>query len=348
MTHNYPNQRRKNCETGVLENMLLWHGCDVGEDLLFGIGSGLYFMYSPFLSVQGTVYPLMRIQPVEIVKRAAQRLGFVVHVKSFGDDRTRATASLDELLSKGIPVGVVLNVKGLPYFNAMGVTSDFNGHIVTIVGEDGNDYLVADTDSRLKDDTLVRVNKSTIEETRFAPGIGTPHGKIFWIDGNDTIAVSGEMLEKAIFSGLKETCNKFLHTPLPYYGAKGLHYFADDIRSWWNKYPQRQISYVIMWYYRLIERAGTGGAGYRYLYLGFLKEAARLLGNEALDDAAKTMASAAEGWRSFCLEGRRFIRQPEGATLQKMADVIDNIGDDEHKTFKGIQKGFIAGAKRHL
>lgn len=348
MICSYPNQRRKNCETGVLENMLLWHGFDVGEDLLFGIGSGLYFMYSPFLAVSGTVYPLMRIQPVEIVKRATERLGIAVHVKSFGDDRTRATAFLDELLSKKIPVGVVLNVKGLPYFNAMGVTSDFNGHIVTILGEDGDEYIVSDTDGRLKNDAFVKVNKKTIEETRFTLGIGTPHGKIFWIEGNDEITVSDEKMRKAIVSGLKETCNKFLHTPLPYYGVKGLHYFADDIRSWWNKYPPRQISFVIMWYYRLIERAGTGGSGYRNLYLEFLKESAKLFENRALDDAVETMAMAAEGWRMFCLEGRRFIREPNEVALQKMADVIDNVGDNEYKTFKGIQQGFITGAGRYL
>ncbi len=345
MIPNYPNRRRINCETGVFDNMLAYYGYDISEELLFGIGSGLYFMYSPFLSISGTVYPLMRLQPVEIVKRAAERLCINVHVRSFGDNRGKATEVLDKLLERSIPIGVDLNVKGLPYFNALGFVSDFNGHIVSVIGKDGRDYVIADTDSRLPTDDYVRVDKGLIQELRFSPGIATPHGKIFWVDPATELISSPELLRKAIADGLKETCNKFLRVPLPYYGVRGLHYFANDIRKWWKEKKQRQISFIIMWYYRLIERTGTGGSGYRYIYRDFLKEAALLFESVELEKSAEMMGKAAESWRQFSVEGRRFIRDPQESILQTIADVVDQIGDYECNAFRKIQNGFIVNQK---
>ncbi len=345
MITGYPNQRRRNCETGVLANMLEWYGITLSEEMLFGIGSGLYFMYSPILSVDGTCYPLMRLQPVEMVKRVAERLKLDIRVKSFGENKRRATAVLDRIVSRDIPVGVVLNVKGLSYFNVSGMESDFNGHIVTIIGMDDKDYIVAETDSRLASDEYFRVEKDIISDIRFSPGIGAPHGKIFWMESSGDINPIATRLKEAVTLGLEESCNKFLRTILPHYGVKGLHYFANDLRTWEKRFNSREISYKLMWYYRLIERAGTGGSGYRYIYRDFLKEASQLFESEVLDDCAQMMNLSAEHWRLFNVEGRRFIKSKDVEVLRGMADIIDQIGEYEYETFFKIQKEFLGHRK---
>lgn len=345
MIIDYPNHRRRNCETGVLANMLEWYGMNLSEEMIFGIGSGLYFMYSPILAVEGTCYPLMRLQPVEMVKRVAERLKLDIRVKSFGENKRRATAVLDRMVSRDIPVGVVLNVKGLSYFNVSGMESDFNGHIVTIIGMDDNDYIVAETDSRLATDEYFRIGKEMISDIRFSPGIGAPHGKIFWMASPvDSPSIDGRLKEATVL-GLEESCNKFLRVILPHYGVKGLHYFANDLRTWEKRFNSREISYKLMWYYRLIERAGTGGSGYRYIYRDFLKEASQLFESEVLDDCAKMMNLSAEHWRLFNVEGRRFIKSKDVEVLLGMADIIDQIGEYEYETFSKIQKEFLSQRK---
>lgn len=47
MIENFPNERRMHCETGVLVNMMEYYGFTISEPMVFGIGSGLYFMYFP-------------------------------------------------------------------------------------------------------------------------------------------------------------------------------------------------------------------------------------------------------------------------------------------------------------
>lgn len=341
MIIDYPNHKRRNCETGVLANMMEWYGVNISEEMIFGIGSGLYFMYSPILAVNGTCYPMMRLQPLEMVKRVAERLNLDIRVKSFGENKKKARAFLDEIVDRNIPVGVVLNVKGLSYFNVSGIVSDFNGHVIAVIGTDDTDYVIAETDSRQTSDECFRVGKDIITDSRFSPGIGTPHGKIFWMESSVDSPLIDARLKEATILGLEESCNKFLRVILPHYGIKGLHYFARDLRTWGERFDNREISFKLMWYYRLIERAGTGGSGYRYIYRDFLKKAALLFESEVLDDCANTMGLSAEHWRLFNIEGRRYIKNNDTEILKRLADIIDQIGDYEYQTFFKIQKQFI-------
>lgn len=67
---NYPNQRKKHCETGTLLNMLKYNGFDgISETMAFGIGSGFNFVYSPFLRMRGVKLPMFRIRPGLIATR---------------------------------------------------------------------------------------------------------------------------------------------------------------------------------------------------------------------------------------------------------------------------------------
>ena len=94
-----------------------------------------------------------------------------------------------------------------------------------------------------------------------------------------------------------------------------------------------------MWYYRLIEQAGTGGAGYRYMYSDFLKEAAALLQSEALDECSSILHTAADHWRQFTVNCNRYINR-QGVTLNEMADIMDEASNCEMQTFKKI-KAFL-------
>ena len=131
---------------------------------------------------------------------------------------------------------------------------------------------------------------------------------------------------------------------MPWFGYKGIHYFANDIRKWPKKNTEEKIDFVLLHYYRLIEQAGTGGAGYRYIYADFLKEAATLFQSAALAESADLMRKAADTWRVFTVDCNRHINKA-GITLNEMADVVDEIGDLERDTFVNIKKNFLESVK---
>ena len=119
-----------------------------------------------------------------------------------------------------------------------------------------------------------------------------------------------------------------LRMPLSYYGYTGLHRFAKNLKRWKAYFSDELRGYILLWFYRLIETAGTGGAGYRYIYSDFLKEAATVFQNEVLDDCSTLMNKDADTWRQFSLDCRRYMKS-ENVTLNEMADILETIGQQE-------------------
>lgn len=340
MIHNFPNNRRRHCETGVFVNMLEYYGYEISESMVFGIGSGLHFIYSPFYKTQNTIYPILRARPTAIVRNACDRLNIPFHEMSFSNDVDKASRVLDSLLEKDIPVGLVVNVKELEYFNVAGGGIDFNGHIFSALGKDGDSYVIADTDNRLLNDDYILLDDKILRRIRFTPGFSAPHGKLFYIDPLQNYSVSTETLKKSAIKGISGTCNIILRRPIWFVGAgiRGFHYFAKDLRKWESRYSPREINMRFMWYYKLIERAGTGGAGYRFIYADFLKETATILHDEVIGSAAAKMLENAELWRNFTLCCRRYLKKDSGVTITEIADIVDSIGDMECDIFRNLDK----------
>ena len=135
---NYPNQRE-----------------GMSETMAFGIGSGFNFVYSPFLRMRGVKLPMFRIRPGLIAKNYCERMGIGFHYEEFGNRVNKSMKALDELVDKQIPVGLVVNVARLHYFSPVVNESNFNGHVLTVIGKEGSNYTIADSDTRLTTDDYV-------------------------------------------------------------------------------------------------------------------------------------------------------------------------------------------------
>lgn len=340
MIENYPNERRLHCETGVLVNMMQYYGCEISEPMVFGIGGGMYFLYFPWMKLYGFVLPVMRSKPTNILRHIAPRIHLGYHETSYGNDKERAAKELDELIAKNVPVGLVVNVLGLKYLNDLGFDLDYNGHHIVVVGKEGSQYIIADTDFKLPDDNYVTLDEARMPLVRFRDGISAPHGRMFYIDPLPANYAETIDLKPGIIGGLKETCRNMLSVPMPWFGTKGIHFMANDVRKWEKKHTPELIDLSLLWYYRIIEQAGTGGAGYRYMYADFLKESAELFQSEALADSSDIMCKSADCWREFTVGCDHYIKRT-GVTLNELADIIDEAGRYEEQTFKTIRKGFL-------
>jgi hypothetical protein len=353
MIENFPNPRRMNCETGMTVNMMQYYGYKMSEEMAFGIGGGYCFLYTPLIKTpEGYVFPILRTKPLAIVRNVFKRLHLAYHEDNFGNHQDQAAAALDALLAKNIPVGVQVNIGGLKYLRDLGEfrnylatgskegTMNFNGHIICVIGEDGENYVIADTDFRLPNDNYVKLDKLTLNKMRFMPGAFTPHGKLLYLDPSNKGVLEPDILKQAIIAGMKESHHNMMNKILPYFGYRGLHYFANDLRTWHKKYNKEEINGRLLKYYRWIELGGTGGAAHRGMYADFLKESAVLFQDSSLDDCAALMSVAADGWRKFAVNCGRYMKQ-ESVTLNEMADVMDEISEAERKTFQKIKKEFL-------
>ena len=109
---------------------------------------------------------------------------------------------------------------------------------------------------------------------------------------------------------------------------------------WKIWFSEELRGYILLWFFRLIETAGTGGAGYRYMYADFLKQASEIFQNEVLADCSQQMEVDADTWRQFSLDCRRYMKS-ENVTLNEMADILETIGQQERAIFTTIDTQFL-------
>lgn len=340
MIENYPNDRRHHCESGILVNMLRYYGFNISEPMAFGIGGGIYVLYFPLLRLKDSTLLVLRSRPNLVIRHFVKRMGIGYHEMTFGNDYDKAEKALDELVAKGIPVGVRANILGLKYLNDLGFDLDYNGHQMTVIGKEGTQYIVSDIEMHLPDE-FFRVDEDIMRSIRFRPGIAAPHGCMFYLDPLPANYAEKVDIRSAAIAGLKEACRNMVSTPMPWFGYRGIHYFANDLRRWPKKYTEKKIDFNLLHYYRLIEHAGTGGAGYRYIYSDFLLEAAKLFESQVLEDSAAVFSTAADQWRQFTIGCNHYLNRA-GITMNELADMVDEAGNCEEKTFKTIKKEFLS------
>src|ERR1700727_3267124 len=99
MKLNFEHIQAAHCENGVTTSLLRYNGIDrITEPLAFGIGSGLFFIYVPFLKLNKGPAFAFRTMPGLIFKRTCKALGIAVRRKKFGSKK-KAQEFLDESLA---------------------------------------------------------------------------------------------------------------------------------------------------------------------------------------------------------------------------------------------------------
>ena len=258
------------CESGVTANLLNHHGFSCSEAMAFGIGSGLFFAYVPFVKINFLPLTAFRIGPGSIFSKATRRLGIEVKKKKFGSPET-AEKELDRLLKAGRPVGAQTGVFWLPFFPPA-YRFHFNGHNLVVIGKEGDDYLISDPIF----EKTVRCPAIDLRKARFAKGALAPKGKIYYIE-----KMPDQFdLRQAIESGIRDVCRVMLNVPIPLIGVRGIRLLARQLAKWPDRLGEKKTLLHLGHVIRMQEEIGTGGAGFRFIYAAFLQEAAGVLEND--------------------------------------------------------------------
>ncbi|NPA67347.1 MAG: BtrH N-terminal domain-containing protein [Chlorobi bacterium] len=318
------------CENGVTANLLRFYGVDLSEPVIFGIGSGLFFSYMPFIKMNGIPVTSFRPLPGMIFKRVTERLGAEVKIKRFRN-KAKSMSELDDLIKKNIPVGMVVGVYDLTYFPPA-YRFRFNAHNIIVTGKENNTYLVSDPIM----EKIEKINSEDLLKTRFAKGTYKPRGKMYYIKH----IPENYDLKSAVIKGIKHTCKDMLTIPVPYFGLKGITTLAHSLKKWPEKLGDKKAKLYLGQVIRMQEEIGTGGAGFRFLYAAFLQEASEITGKQELNEISLQMTEAGDLWRKFGIEAGRIFkgRYPENNPYKKISELLLKIKDKEEKTFINLNK----------
>ncbi len=338
MIPSFPHRQSAHCESGVAANLLTHHGLPLSEAMAFGIGSGLFFAYFPFVRINHLPLTTFRSAPGRIIRQVAKRLGVHVTFRTFRDE-ANGMAELDRLLAEGVPVGAQTGVYWLPYFPPA-LRFHFNAHNLVVFGKEGDAY-------RISDPVIgepVLCGADDLKRARFARGPLAPKGKLFFLKNVPKTVDPVPAIREAI----RDVCRLMTRIPIPLIGVRGMRYLAAQVESWPSRLGERRALLYLGNVIRMQEEVGTGGGGFRFIYAAFLQEAAAVLDERRLLDFSQRMTAIGDHWRDFAVAGARLCKGRPGGNddFPALARIVRECADAEHGFFRELDS-LIRNVGRH-
>lgn len=327
----YKHNQAGHCESGATSNLFSHYGMPISEPMAFGIGNGLYFSYIPFLKIQFAPMISFRNVPNTVFRKGTENMNVKSVVRKNIKDPKVAMEALDDNLRKGIPTGLQVGVFQLTFFPPE-YRMHYNMHNLVVFGKEGNMYHVSDTVM----ETAQTISYEDLLRVRYAKGAFAPKGKMYWISQPNPDLD----LREAVTKGIKRTVYDMIKVPFPLIGVKGIRWMAGDLKKWPKKLGNDKASFYLGQILRMAEEFGTGGAGFRYIFGSFLKEAGTMFNNNDLLEASDMMGKTANKWREFTYIGARNCKdrsKPE-EDYGMLSNMLREIANMEEQVYKKLDK----------
>jgi len=350
----------KHCETTALKRVLDYHGLNLSEEMLLGLGGGI-----------GYIYWYMKMMPYPFIGgRNGKVAEFAVTIcKRLGAEVTMMeTASagkgyeeLKALLRGGEPAVVYLDMAYLPYF-ALPEEAHFGGHVVVVFGLDEDKDIVHIYDRGKNPVTVSMADLARARSSKFPPF--APKHRLLKIKYPAQI---GD-LSTGIKDGILDCCHNMLKPPIKNIGLAGMQKWAELVVKWPEQFKDLNLLGALMNGFMYIGIAGTGGSAFRSMYARFLEEASLIVGKPALKEVAEIVRQSAEIWgqiasgfmpdswpnlkrmRQLIVEKNQLFEEQEPGVLDGMARINQELDGLMAKAVEDLEKPptFLSDVQRSI
>jgi len=256
----YRHQPGFHCASSAIRNVLAFRRIQVSEPTVIGLGRGPGFFYQI-----GNHHPsrFVIVRHLTLEDNFFRTVGLKFQWRET-EDAAEATRLAKVSLDRSLPVLIQTDIAYLPYFNT---EQHFSGHAVVICGYDEvkDKFCVSDT---LHPDMLA-VETPDMERARSA---GFPplvlKNKFFVLEDLSGFSIDEAVVQGAIRQWAEENLDGIPGLPAAY-GVRSLKALIQDLPHWKEA---ADWQWSARFTYQIIERRGTGGAGFRTLYRQFLEE----------------------------------------------------------------------------
>lgn len=307
LIHDYPHRMGGHCGSGAMRDLLHWHGLGwdgpPGEGLVFALGGALGLSYIRSGELVPPLYLVGRGADFEI--DLPQRLGGQVQVLTTDDPREGWSWVRDEI-DAGRPSLVWGDIAELPYLR---VKLQMSRHDIVVIGYDetaGTAFVVDNDRAEVQEipiDALARARSSTSfpQPTRHCTY------RIAWPNTLPAIADAAAAAFLQSAANMRDAPKASIIGSTEASGAEGLtaaSELAADVQSWADL-PKDDVEILLFSLGAFIEKAGTGGGLFRRLLAEGCAEVARLTGDLATADLARTASRCAQAWTETARAGIR-------------------------------------------
>ncbi|MEU6674090.1 BtrH N-terminal domain-containing protein [Streptomyces sp. NPDC046925] len=312
----------QHCETTALGVLLRHEGLDLSESMLFGLGSGLSFIY---WDSKAMGFPFLggRVKPFELTRNLATVLGLELVVAETTSPR-KGWQNVATPIDAGRPVGLQLDSYHLDYFSTK---VHFGGHVVAMYGyAEENAYLV-DTAPQ---GGAVTTGLAGLARARAERGPMTARHRSF------TLTAPGGLPspQDRIIPAIKTCADAFLNPPIANLGHRGIGKAAQQVPKWLERSdnPGEDLPRAAV----LMEKAGTGGALFRNLYRDFLAECAQLIDSRHLRTGHSLYGEAAGLWSQVASLVAAAGASGEAADLVQAGSILHDLSRIEREAMQAL------------
>ncbi|MBC2903729.1 BtrH N-terminal domain-containing protein [Streptomyces cupreus] len=312
----------QHCETTALGVLLRHEGLDLSEPMLFGLGSGLSFIY---WDSKAMGFPFLggRVKPFELTRNLAAVLGLELLVRETTSPR-KAWQDVAAPIDAGRPVGLQLDSYHLDYFTTK---VHFGGHVVAMYGYDEQDAYLVDTAPQ---GGAVSTSLAGLARARAERGPMSARHRSFTITAPSTPTSPQDRIIPAI----KTCAHAFLNPPIANLGHRGIEKTAKLVPKWLQRSdnPREDLPRAAA----LMEKAGTGGALFRNLYRDFLVECAQLIDSSHLRTGHSLYSEAATLWTQVAALVATAGESGDAENLRQTGAILHELSRIEHDAMQAL------------
>lgn len=278
------------CSSTLTSDILRKYDINLSEEMCFGIGAGLGFLYRKCWSPS---YYMILGRGNDLEEKIGQHLGLFTDINISYDDDI-AWNEVKKLIDSDRPVLLDVDAALLPYMKSRFDLFDYvryGGHKACLVGYDDDSRKAA-----LFDYAWQNIQYVGYEELAAARNSDTgefpsanmwisyyfPHKKL--------------EIEDAVFRGIGYNIHTMKHPVTTQTGLYGMEKFLHQVTYWPIEKGEEQVRKNAYIAYMMLEAVGTGGGNFRKIYARFLKEAGNLLGISDLLHISDTYFDLAHNW----------------------------------------------------
>ena len=325
------------CWSNSVTKIYHHYGLPLSEEMLFGLGEGLSFMYweqkgvPPFIGGRGNIK--------SFVQDIGRRTGVGVSERATTSAR-KAQKLLLQQMEKEEPLMVRVDMGFLPYFDFGDTEYHFGSHTIVICGYYGQDHvLVSDIDQRAAGEKEGMYASMSLEEIGRARGSTykpfPPKNTYFEFDFS-----AGHLpTPEDILSAIRQNSEAMLNPPISNFGIKGIRRTAKEITRWPGRFEEADLRANLFMFYVMTEIGGTGGGMFRPMYGRFLEEAASITGSDLLAQAAQPIyESGARLSQAARLFKNAFTGGDLDGKIAQTAELLESSANLEEEAFTILQR----------
>jgi hypothetical protein len=321
----FPHRRAGHCGSGSLRDLLEFHGLDYGhgplsEEMVFGLAGGLGFFYAEGPAWTPPFYLVGRTDDLE--RDIADHLGIAAEVRESDDAREGWSWAAEELAA-GRPAMVRADIADLEYLR---VRMSNTRHAILIVAHDPetDTAWIADNDR----EQLQACSLTSLAAARTSSGFPSPnHNATYLYQWPRQLPDLREVTERALARAVSNmTGNARSVGGLPGDGGlAGVDAFPASYERWPQTFNEKARPAVLSGLWVFIVKAGTGGAMFRSLHAGFLRESGQLQGDPVLLTLADHYDQLSRTWVALADCAKRGAHA-DGLTLARTVRELEHRG----------------------